>query len=360
VRLDAAPGDVVAVVGPNGSGKTTLLRAIAGLVPLTEGGVRVGDETWEVAGTPGGQRLRVPERRVGMVFQQLLLFPHLDARHNVAYGLRMRGVPRRLARDRAQEWLDRVGVGELGERRPGQLSGGQAQRVAIARALAPDPRLLLLDEPLAALDVGVAMQLRVELAHHLAAYAGTTLLVTHDALDALTVANRVVVLDDGTVVQEGTPAEVARRPRSAHVARLVGLNVWVGNAVGDEVRLQDGSVLVSTVPTTGPVHVSFPPSAVTLSLPDPDPRVGSRDSSARNRWRGRVLSLAPQGLVVRVHVDVAGGLLADVTAESAGRLGLVPGREVVASVKATEVSVYAGGGSGRAPGEGRRRAPPLG
>jgi molybdate transport system ATP-binding protein len=195
--------------------------------------------------------------------------------------------------------------------------------------------LLLLDEPLAALDVGAAMSLRFELVRHLADYDGTTLLVTHDALDALTMANRVMVLDEGRVVQEGTPAEVAALPRSAHVARLVGLNVLSGTSHGTHVQLADGAGMVTTTTYDGPVHVTFQPSAVALAL------MHSGSASARNQWRGRVVSVAPNGPVVRVHVDAVGGLIADVTVESAGRLGLGPGVDVWASVKATEVTVHA-------------------
>lgn len=336
LTLSAAPGDVVAVVGPNGSGKTTLLRSLAGLQPLTSGRVVLGDRTWDDAA--GGVRLCAQDRQVGMVLQDVLLFPHLTARDNVAFGLRARGAGRAEARRRADGWLERIGVAGLADRRPHELSGGQAQRVAIARTLATEPQLLLLDEPLAALDVGAAMALRLELVRHLAGYGGITLLVTHDAIDALTLANRVVVLDEGRVVQEGTPTDVATLPRTAHVARLVGLNVLSGESRGTAVRLTGGTgphaELVTATPYDGAVHVTFPPAAVALSR---EPGSGS----ARNRWRGRIVSVAPNGPVVRVHVDAVGGLIADVTAESAGRLGVAPGQEIWASVKATEVTVHA-------------------
>jgi molybdate transport system ATP-binding protein len=229
--------------------------------------------------------------------------------------------------------LTRLGVADLADRRPSQLSGGQAQRVAIARALATEPRLLLLDEPLAALDVGVAMGLRLELTRHLADFDGVTVLVTHDALDAMTLANRVLVLHEGGVAQEGTPAEVARRPATDHVARLVGLNVLRGRADGTAVRLSDGSTLVTATPARGEVSACFTPSAVTLTVTEPH-------GSARNRWAGTVTSVAPHGAAVRVHVDAAMGLVADVTPGSAAQLGLRPGAEVWATVKATEITVY--------------------
>ena len=336
VALTAEPGDVVAVIGPNGAGKSTLVQALAGLVPLSEGHVRCRGASWDDG---AGTRLRVQDRQVGMVFQRQLLFPHLSARDNVAFGPRSRGARRRDADEQALRWLDRLGVGALADRRPHRLSGGQAQRVAIARALATDPALLLLDEPLAALDVGVAMNLRFELARHLADFGGVAVLVTHDAVDTLTVANRVVVVEDGQVAQAGSPADVSQRPRTAHVARLVGLNVLRGTSTGTEVLLPDRRTLVTSTPHEGEVHASFTPEAVTLTLEEPT-------GSARNRWPGTVRSVVPHGSAVRVHVEAGGeGLVADVTPGSAAALGLGPGRAVWAAIKATEVSVYGVDGS---------------
>ena len=342
VRLTAEPGDVVGVIGPNGAGKSTLLRALAGLLPEAEGHVRCAGEIWTASGT---KPVRTQQRQVGVVFQDQLLFPHLTALENVAFGPRSRGVRRTAARRAAQDWLDRLGVGDLAPRKPRELSGGQAQRVCVARALAGEPRLLLLDEPLAALDVGVAMALRVELARHLSEFAGVSILVTHDAMDTLTVANRVVVLDEGQVVQEGSPAQVAQQPQTEHVARLMGLNVLRGRSSGTVVRLADGSELVTATEAEGPVNACFGPEAVSLTLDEP---VGS----ARNRWRGTVGSVVPHGSAVRVHLDAPGplgSLIADVTPASATELGLVPGRVVWAAVKATEVSVYDVTSNGTAP-----------
>ncbi len=307
-------GEVVAVIGPNGAGKTTLVQALAGLVEAT-GSI-------ELDGEQMGRSTR--DRNVGLVFQDQLLFPHLSALSNIAFGPRARGIPRAEAETRAREWLDRFGIGELADRRPGQLSGGQAQRVAIARALVTEPRLLLLDEPMAGLDIKVATALRIELAHHLASYDGVTVLITHDAIDALTIADRVLVLDGGKVAQYGTPQQVSRRPRTEHVARLVGLNVvstHAGNSSTGESEL-----------------MAFTPDAVNISLEEP---LGS----PRLRWRGQVVDLAPHGGAVRVLVRAEPDLIADVTPEAATELGLVPGREVWLSVKATAVRRYRGGSS---------------
>jgi molybdate transport system ATP-binding protein len=329
VDLTAEPGDVIAVIGPNGAGKTTLLRALAGLLPLDDGSITCNGRRWAGDGTP----LTPQQRDIGMVFQHHLLFPHLDALDNVAFGPRSRGASRREARHIARRSLEQVGVADLADRRPHQLSGGQAQRVSIARALATEPTVLLLDEPLSALDVGVAMGLRFELARHLAAFEGVSILVTHDAIDTMTIANRVVVLDEGRIAQVGTPEEVAQRPRTEHVAQLVGLNVLRGRSSGTSVALVDGTSLVSSTPFDGDVFASFSPAAVTLTAAEPT-------GSARNRWAGVVRSVVPHGAAVRVHLDAGTALIADVTPESAARLGLAPGRRVWAAVKATEVGIY--------------------
>ncbi|MDQ3306867.1 MAG: ABC transporter ATP-binding protein [Actinomycetota bacterium] len=330
VELAAEPGDVVAVIGPNGSGKSTLVRTLAGLVPVSQGRIRCRGLEWDSGnGSPTG----VQQRNVGMVFQEQLLFPHISVLGNVAFGPRSRGAAKNRSHEIAQAWLDRLGVGDLATRRPKLLSGGQAQRVAIARALATEPSVLLLDEPLAALDVGVAMALRFELARHLADFGGVSVLVTHDAIDTMTVANRVVVLDGGRVAQMGTPADVAQRPRTEHVARLVGLNALRGRSNGTDVRLLDGSSLVSTTTFHGEVFASFSPTAVTLTADEPT-------GSARNRWRGSVRSVVPHGAAVRVHLDAGKPLIADVTPTSAAELSLTPGRTVWAAVKATEVAIY--------------------
>jgi molybdate transport system ATP-binding protein len=227
LELTVQPGEVVALLGPNGAGKSTALRLLAGLLPLDDGTVRLGRTV--VEDTVARVRLEPEQRQVGVVFQDYLLFPHLTARENVAFGLRARGLARREARERADDWLARVGLAEHADRKPRQLSGGQAQRVALARALAAEPRLLLLDEPLAALDAGTRMEVRADLRHHLGSFDGATVVVTHDALDAMVLADRLVVVEDGRVVQSGAPREVSAHPRTDYVARLVGLNLLAGS-----------------------------------------------------------------------------------------------------------------------------------
>ena len=209
VSLTIAPGEVVALLGPNGAGKTTALRALAGLLPIDEGHITLGGERLD----DPSQRLFVPaERRpIGVVFQDYLLFPHLTAADNVAFGPRCRGANRHDAHETALRWLDRVGLTDLAHHKPRRLSGGQAQRVALARALAVDPPLLLLDEPLAALDARTRLETRAHLHRHLSDHRGATLLVTHDPLDALVLADRLVIIEDGRVVQEGDALCLAAR-----------------------------------------------------------------------------------------------------------------------------------------------------
>ncbi|SHF77114.1 molybdate transport system ATP-binding protein [Jatrophihabitans endophyticus] len=334
LRVDVAadPGEVVAVLGPNGAGKSTLLRVVAGLQPLDGGTVRVGSTV--VDDIAGGVYLPPQRRRIGVVFQDHRLFAHLRVVDNVAFGPRSRGVGRSAARSTATDWLARLSLDELGRRYPRQLSGGQAQRVALARALACDPAVLLLDEPLAALDVQTRAEVQGELREHLGAFAGPTLLVTHDPIEALLLATRIVVLERGGVVQQGTPAEITGRPLTPYVARLVGMNLYEGTASAGVVAITGGGSLVAPAAPDGAVLAALRPSAITVHGAAPGP------ASARNRWRATVAALAPLG--DRVRVTTVGELAAtvDVTAAAVAELGLAPGREVWLSAKATDVSAY--------------------
>ena len=331
VELDANPGEVVAVLGPNGAGKTSALRALAGLSALDAGRIALGGQVLDCPSS--GSYVPAELRSVGVVFQDYLLFPHLSAVENVEFGLRARGVHRRAARRSASEWLSRMGLRDRAAARPRELSGGQAQRVALARALAPGPRLLLLDEPLAALDASTRPQVRSELRRHLTAYEGSALLVTHDALDAMVLADRLVVFEGGRVVQRGAPAEVARAPRTDYVARLLGLNLYRGHATGTLVRLRDGGELTVGAAARGDVFVTFAPSAVALYRSRPH-------GSPRNAWRVRVSSVEEHGGTVRVLLDGAPPVAADVTPSAVADLSLVPGAQVWAVVKAAETHAY--------------------
>ncbi|MDY7088052.1 MAG: ABC transporter ATP-binding protein [Actinomycetota bacterium] len=323
--LTAEPGEVVALLGPNGAGKTTTLRALAGLLPLDSGHITLDHVRLD--------KLAPEQRRLGVVFQDYLLFPHLNALDNVAFGPRCHGVPRAEARQRALEWLTRVGLSDHVRKKPRELSGGQAQRVALARALATEPRMLLLDEPLAALDARTRLETRAQLRGHLAAFAGATVLVTHDPLDALMLADRLVIVEDGRVVQTGDAATITAQPRTDYVARLVGLNLYRGRAQGGTVVLPDGFSLVTSSAGQGDVFVAFPPSAVALYPSRPD-------GSPRNTWPATVTSVSRHGDSLRIELGGALPAAADITPAAAVHLGLEPGREVWASVKATEVRAY--------------------
>jgi molybdate transport system ATP-binding protein len=326
VALAVAPGEVVALLGPNGAGKTTALRALAGLTPLTGGHLRLD----------GTDLDRVPpeSRPVGVVFQDYLLFPHLTALDNVAFGPRCRGATRAEARAQAAAWLDRLGLADHAGARPRRLSGGQAQRVALARALATRPRLLLLDEPLAALDARTRLEVRAQLRRHLADFEAVAVLVTHDPLDAMVLADRLVVVEHGRVVQEGTPSDIARHPRTDYIAQLVGLNLYRGEADGHTVQLADGPCLTTTELLSGPVFVAFPPGAVTLHRSRPT------GSSARNLWRCEVAGLETHGDQIRADLTGELPLAADLTTVAAAELDLHPGVEVWATVKAAQTHAY--------------------
>ncbi|MGY5135706.1 ABC transporter permease [Streptomyces nigrescens] len=328
LTLDADAGTTIAVVGPNGAGKTTLLRALLGLTPRARAALRLGDT--DVTALP-------PHRRgVAWVPQDGALFPHLTALNNTAYGLRAHGSPRAPARRTAQRWLDRLGVGHLAHRKPAQLSGGQAQRVALARALAARPRLLLLDEPLAALDQTTRAQVRHTLRGHLAEFGGVCLIVTHDPVEAVSLADRVLVLDDGRALQDAPPAEVTRHPRSPWVARMLGRNAWPGTAAGDALALSDGGRLVvaDPLPEGARALAIIAPEAVSVHLDRPT-------GSPRNVWPGTVRELTSAGSRLRVLItsSEAPDLVAEITPSAAVELGLADGVSVWTSVKATEVSL---------------------
>ncbi|WP_031157791.1 ABC transporter ATP-binding protein [Streptosporangium roseum] len=324
IDLEVASGQVVALLGPNGAGKTTALRALAGLTAMDGGHITLdGDPLHTFA---------AERRPIGVVFQDYLLFPHLSALDNVAFGPRCHGASRADARRTAAAWLRRVGLAEHADARPRQLSGGQAQRVALARALAVEPRLLLLDEPLAALDAHTRLEIRSRLRRHLADFDGAVVLVTHDPLDAMVLADRLVVIENGAVVQQGTPAEVARRPRTDYVARLVGLNLYRGTATGQQVRV--GDMLLSVADhLDGPAFVAFSPAAVALYRTRPD-------GSPRNLWQATIEGLERHGDNVRIHLEGPLTASADVTPAAVADLDLSPGRRVWASVKATETHAY--------------------
>jgi len=336
VEFTAGPGEVLGLLGPNGAGKTTLLRALSGLTPLTTGRIELNDKRLDDVAS--GEFVAAEHRPVGMVFQSYRLFPHLSVRENIAFAPRSRGRGRRASRQVADSWVDRLGLGELASRRPVQLSGGQAQRVALARALAADPGLLLLDEPLAALDARTRLEVRAELRSHLAEFPGPTLLITHDPLEAMVMTDRLLVIEDGRIVQRGTPTEVARRPATQYIARLVGLNLYAGTRDGAIVGLDGGGTMTPAAQPQSQgarVLVAIRPTAIALHTTKPD------HASPRNVWAGTVAGMELLTDRVRIEVTGAPSALVDITPGAVHELNLAAGTEVWLSAKATDIDIYA-------------------
>ena len=357
VALTVQPGETVAVMGPNGAGKSTLLAGIAGLLRPDSGMAALNGRTLFDLGDGKGAWAPPHQRGIALLAQEPLLFPHLAAVDNVAFGPRSAGVSKREAKAQALHWLAEVEAEHLAGRRPAELSGGQAQRVAVARALAADPALLLLDEPLAALDIHSAPLLRRLFKRVLA--GRQAIIVTHDVLDALMLADRVVILDNGRIIEEGPTRAVLERPRSSFAAGLAGLNFIPGILDGAGVRTSEGlkitgheeepglhpGLLVASGPsrtaatlpeaaTAGPEDTGvavFPPSAVSVFLND-------AHGSPRNSFAVTITDLEPHGDQIRVR---AGSLAADITPAASADLGLAPGMAVHFVVKAAAVAVYA-------------------
>ncbi|MCC6781335.1 MAG: ABC transporter ATP-binding protein [Planctomycetes bacterium] len=330
IRLEVAPGETLALVGPNGAGKSSCLAAIVGIVGIARGHIALDGRLLD----EGTRRVPTEDRGIGCLFQEPLLFPHLSALDNVAFGLRAQGLARSAARARAREFLARVGLADCAAMRPRALSGGQAQRVALARALAPAPRVLLLDEPLAAVDASARIALRRELRDHLAAFAGPRILVTHDAIDALALADRLAVLEEGRLVQVDVPARICSAPGSRYVADLLGLNVFRGRLAHGVLQLEHGGQLVVVSELSGPAMATAHPRAIALFLEHPA-------GSPRNVWETRIAAIEPAIDRVRVRLEGPIPLVAELTHGAVDGLGLAPGRRVFAAIKATEIAVVA-------------------
>lgn len=341
VHLAVGRGEVLAVLGPNGAGKSTVLAVLAGLLLPSSGYVRLDGRELTRIDEGGRVRTAVPSegRSIGLLGQDPLVFPHLTAAANIAFGPRAHGVPRAAANASAERWLSSVGLDGLGARRSAELSGGQRQRVALARALAAEPDVLLLDEPLAALDVQSAPAMRQLLREQIAGTATTTVLVTHDVLDAVVLADRVMVLDAGRVVDTGLAATVLSAPKDGFTASLAGLNLVVGVGADGAVQASDGRRFVGVglpdeLRDGDRAAAVFAPSAVTVYTSAP---VGA---SPRNVWRSEVVALEPGGSTVRLRTAGDPQILADLTPASVATLGLRPGSTVWLSVKATEVGLH--------------------
>jgi len=335
LNLDAvftvASGEVLALLGPNGSGKSTTLRALMGLLPLTGGRVVLDGTVLE----DPAQRIKLPpeQRPIGLMFQNYLLFPHLSAVENVAFGLRAKGTGKKAAREKASQAMARLGLDGLAEAKPGSMSGGQQQRVAMARALVTDPKLLLLDEPLAALDVSTKTDIRRLLRTALGESSAANVLVTHDLLDAVALGDRMVVIQDGAIVQTGTPAEVTARPRSGYVADLVGVNLLRGKAHGTVLEVDGGGQLTCAESATGPVLAVIAPAAVSVSRQRPE-------GDGPNIWPGQITAVDLMGDRVRVRIDGTPTITAEVPPAAVDELKLDDGGQLWASVSPAAITVY--------------------
>ena len=336
VDLHVPDGQVVAILGPNGAGKSTLLSLVAGLLRADTGRTTLTGRV--LADSDDGTWVPAHRREVVLLAQQAMLFPHLTALQNVAFGPRSRGRSRAEARATAARWLAEVDATDLADRRPAQLSGGQAQRIAVARAMAAQPRVLLLDEPMSALDVSVAPALRQLLRRVLRAERRTALLVTHDILDALALADRVLVVDGGRIVEDGPVRDVLTRPRSPFGARIAGINLVAGTSTADGLQCPDFPLTVASPlrPSGQGAVALFSPSAVAVHLVE-------STGSPRNHLPVTVAELEPRGETVRVRAgDGRGGpgLFADITVAAAADLDLAPGMQVWFTIKATEITLH--------------------
>lgn len=340
ITLSVKAGETVAIMGPNGAGKSTVIQMLAGLLKPDSGSATLnGTPLFQLS--PGTTWLPPHERGVGVLAQEPLLFPHLSVLENVAFGPRSQGAGKKSSRDTARHWLGEVDARELAPRMPAELSGGQAQRIALARALATDPALLLLDEPMAALDVNSTPFLRSLLKRVLA--GRRAIVVTHDILDALMLADRIIVVEGGRIVESGATATVVAHPRSSFAASLAGLNVLSGILAGSTLSMPDGGQVTGqpvgaggdgaaggAAEGEGAGMAAFAPSAVSVFLAPPA-------GSPRNCFTVQVSELEPQGGHIRVR---AGRMAADISAAATAELGLQPGSEVYFVVKAAEVLLY--------------------
>ncbi len=345
LEFEVAPGEVLAVLGPNGAGKSTALHVVAGLVRPNSGRVLAGDRV--LTDTTAGVFVPTHDRRVGLLLQDPLLFPHLTAASNVAFAPRSgrrlwRGTDRRTCAAAAAHWLAEVDASDLADRMPRQLSGGQAQRVALARALAAEPDVLMLDEPLAGLDVAAATAMRRVLRRVLGYGGRSALLVTHDLLDVLSLADRVLIIESGRIVESGSATAILAAPRSRFGARFAGVNLVAGTAAdGGVLRTQWGTAWHgapgATVAPGEPAVAVFSPSAVAVYRDKPH-------GSPRNTVEVTVAELDSRGAGIRVRTeeqpDGGPGLAADITREATGDLRLVPGDRVFFAVKAQEVAIH--------------------
>ncbi len=335
--LDAAltipAGHTAALLGPNGAGKSTAVDALSGLLPIDAGRIALGPRTLD--DPDRGVFMPPEERSVGVVFQDYVLFPHLTVAENIGFGPRSRGASRHTAHRRALDWADRFGLSALVDRKPRHLSGGQAQQVALARTLAAEPDLLLLDEPLAALDVTTRVTLRRSLADHLGEFPGPRLLITHDPTEAFLLADTIYVVEGGVITQVGTAEEIRLRPRTPYIADLAGSNLFFGIAAAGNVDVAGHVIHVADTGVSGPVLVTIHPRTVALYPQRPE-------GSPRNTWETAITRIEELGDRVRLQVGAPMSLTVEITPGAVSALRLAPGTPVWVAVKATEIGIAPG------------------
>ncbi len=331
IALSIEPGTTVALLGPNGAGKSSTVGALSGVTPLDSGSITLNDVVLDDVATD--TFIRPELRNIGIVFQDYLLFDHMTVTENIAFGPRSRGVNRREAATAARRWMTRLGLGGLDEQRPDQLSGGQAQRVALARALATEPDLLLLDEPLAALDIATRAELRRTLVEHLTTFEGPRLLITHEPDDAFILADYIYIVEEGELTQQGTADRIRRRPATPYVAALTGNNLLAGMSNDGTIAIDDSTFELQTADRRpGRVQAVIAPKAISLHRDRPH-------GSPRNTWRSTIDWIEPLGDTTRIRLAAPLPVMVDITPAAAAALDLAPGSPVWAAVKATEVTV---------------------
>ena len=330
VPISIAPGYTVALLGPNGAGKSTVVAALAGLLPLDDGHITLDGRTLD---DPERDVLVPPEdRRVGVVFQEYVLFPHLTAAQNIEFGLRSSKASQAAIHEQSVQWLDRFGLDGLADRKPRALSGGEAQRVALARALITEPDLLLLDEPLAALDATTRVHLRRTLADHLDRFPGARLLITHDPTEALLLADEIHVIEDGTITQVGKPDDIRLRPRTSYIADLAGSNLIRGTADKGIVTAGSHRLHIADTHIAGSVLAAIHPRAIVIDR-------HRSDGSPRNTWETTVIRIEHYGDRVRLQTGDPILLTAEITPDALHALEIDEGSVVWISIKATEINV---------------------